>query len=66
MCIYCIYKYIMFICKDNTIEKHVREMYTPNTIKLGYTGVYSFYIDCGYTLEPPRRGGSNVYQQSIF
>ena len=23
-------------------------------------------IDCGYTLEPPRRGGSNVYPQSMF
>ena len=23
-------------------------------------------IDCGYTLEPPRRGGSNEYPQSIF
>ena len=22
-------------------------------------------IDCGYSLEPPRRGGSNVYQQSM-
>ena len=23
-------------------------------------------IDCGYSLEPPRRGGSNVYPQSMF
>ena len=23
-------------------------------------------IDCGYSLEPPRRGGSNVYSQSMF
>ena len=23
-------------------------------------------IDCGYSLEPPRRGGSNEYQQSMF
>ena len=23
-------------------------------------------IDCGYPLEPPRRGGSNEYSQSIF
>ena len=40
--------------------------------KLGYTGVYLFFlfllqnIDCGYLLEPPRRGGSNVYPQSMF
>ena len=23
-------------------------------------------IDCGYTLESPRRGGSNEYPQSMF
>ena len=23
-------------------------------------------INCGYSLEPPRRGGSNEYQQSMF
>ena len=23
-------------------------------------------IDCGYTLEPPRRGGSNEYPQSMI
>ena len=23
-------------------------------------------IDCGYTLEPPRRGGSNAYPQFAF
>ena len=41
-------------------------------VKLGFTGVYIIflisdqYIDCGYSLEPPRRGGSNEYQQSMF
>ena len=23
-------------------------------------------IDCGYSLEPPRQGGSNEYSQSMF
>ena len=23
-------------------------------------------VDCRYSLEPPRRGGSNEYQQSMF
>ena len=23
-------------------------------------------IDCGYSLEPPRRGGSNKYPQYVF
>ena len=41
-------------------------------IKLGFTGVYIIFlisaqsIDCGYSLEPPRRGGSNEYPQSMF
>ena len=40
--------------------------------KLGFIGVYIIFlisaqnIDCGYSLEPPRRGGSNVYPQSMF
>ena len=39
---------------------------------LGFTGVYIIFlistgnIDCGYSLEPPRRGGSNEYPQSMF
>ena len=28
--------------------------------------IFAQNIDCGYTLEPPRRGGSNEYQQSLF
>ena len=41
-------------------------------VKLGFTGVYIIiYISakiiyCVYSLEPPRRGGSNEYQQSMF
>ena len=41
-------------------------------VKLGFTGytlVFLFLlknIDCGYSLEPPRRGGSNEYPQSMF
>ena len=42
------------------------------TVKLGFIGVYIIFlisaqnIDCGYSLEPPRRGGSNEYPQSMF
>ena len=42
------------------------------TVKLGFTGVYIIIlisaqnIDFGYSLEPPRRGGSNEYPQSMF
>ena len=40
-------------------------------VKLGFAGVYIFKfllknIDCGYSLEPPQRGGSNEYPQSMF
>ena len=41
-------------------------------VKLGFTGVYIIFlisaqnIDCWYSLEPPRRGGSNEYQQSML
>ena len=41
-------------------------------VKMGFTGVYIIClisaqnIDCGYSLEPPRRGGSNEYPQSMF
>ena len=41
-------------------------------VKLGFTGVYIIFlisaqnIDCGYSLDPPRRGGSNEYPQSMF
>ena len=60
-----------------TPGKHVREMFiplihVPTFIKVGFTGVYLFFvfciqnIDCGYSLEPPKRGDSNVYPQSMF
>ena len=28
--------------------------------------IFAKNIDCGYTLEPPPRGGSNEYPQSMF
>ena len=28
--------------------------------------IFAQNIDCGYTLEPPRRGGPNEYPQSMF
>ena len=40
--------------------------------KLGFTRVYIIFLifakntDCEYSLEPPRRGGSNEYPQSMF
>ena len=59
---------IMKICPCNVypLEPHFY------IAKLGYAGIYLFFlfllqnIDCGYSLEPPHRGGSNVYPQSMF
>ena len=58
-------------------RKHAYIMMTPlkphfYIVKLGFTGVYIIFIfllkniDCGYSLEPPRRGCSNEYLQSMF
>ena len=57
--------------------KHVCDMNTPSNPRLLYsnTGVcrgkpifliFAQNIDCGYTSEPPRPGGSNEYPQSMF
>ena len=61
--------------------KHITKTYLYNfdplkphfyILKLGFTGVYIIFlfllknIDCGYSLEPPHRGGSNEYPQSMF
>ena len=41
-------------------------------VKLGFTGVYNIFLISAqkhrlwYSLEPPRRGGSNEYPQSMF
>ena len=41
-------------------------------VKLGFKGVYNIFlisaqnIDYEYSLEPPQRGGSNEYPQSMF
>ena len=41
-------------------------------VKLGFTGVYIIFlfllknIDCGYSLEPPHRGGSDEYHNLCF
>ena len=41
-------------------------------VNLGFAGVYIIFLillihaDCGYSLEPPQRGGSNEYQQSFL
>ena len=67
------------VCGLYTVSsrKHTYIILTPlkphyYIVKLGFTGVYIMFliaaqnIDCWYSLEPPRRGGSNEYPQSMF
>ena len=47
------------------------EILPPKKWKFSYNFFYIFHIsaqsiDCGYSLEPPRRGGSNKYPQFMF
>ena len=49
-------KYVSAVKNENLLEK--RLIRTLN--------IYAQNIDCGYMLEPPSRGGSNKYPQSMF
>ena len=69
------YRYqLPFSVQNITPEKHVHEISTPSYptfIKQNWNSQGCFMIlfqniDCGYSLEPPQRGGSNVYPQSMF
>ena len=50
------------------------ENFTSKKLKISDKKLFFFFffhisaqnIDCGYSLEPPRRGGSNGYPQSMF
>ena len=56
-----------------TLRKHAHAIYTEIfcALKIGNFQlkncdiflIFAQNIDCGYTLEPPRRGGSNEYPQ---
>ena len=60
---------------EGTSREHTYIMLTPfkpHLVKLRFTGVYIILlisaqnINCGFSLEPPDRGGSNEYSQSMF
>ena len=41
----------------------------PENFKMKNSDIFHIFaqnIDCGYSLEPPRRGGSNEYPQYVF
>ena len=45
--------FVLFVKVENFIKNDIFNIFAQN-------------IDCGYTLEPPRRGGTNEYPQSMF
>ena len=58
-----------------TLRKHAHEIYRKffgfkienfQRKKNDFSLFFPQNIDCGYALEPPRRGGSNEYPQSMF
>ena len=54
----CLFKYIEnFISKNGKFSDKKNSDIVP---------ISAQNIDCGYSLEPPRRGGSNKYPQSMF
>ena len=50
------YTEIFKVVKTKKIQKKIFDIFL----------IFAQNIDCGYTLEPPRRGGSNEYPQSMF
>ena len=72
---YCLYKSRCEKKADTVITKTRLFKYTENfTTKNGNFSdknsdifhISAQNMDCGYWLEPPRRGGSNEYPQSMF
>ena len=63
--------YIFFLITKTRLFKYT-ENFTTKKWKFSDKKIQIFFhisalnIDCGYSLEPPRRGGSNEYPQSMF
>ena len=48
------------------IENFTNKIWKKNHKNSDIFHISAQNIDCGYSLEPPRRGGSNEYPQSMF
>ena len=60
-----------FTLRKHTYSNIVKFFYHQNTESFQLKMLIFFHIsaqniNCGYSLEPPRRGGSNEYSQSMF
>ena len=60
----------VFYCENTPIQIYIEKFTTKNwkfsDKKSDCLNISAQKIDCGYSLEPPRRGGSNEYPQSMF
>ena len=66
-----IIKFIPFFITKTHLFKYIEIFSTKKNETFQMKNSGSFHIsaqniDCGYWLEPPRRGGSNEYPQSMF
>ena len=70
-CVVCLVKKVRIITKTRLYNFDPLKPHFY-IVKQGFTGVYIIFlillknIDCRYSLEPPRRGGSHEYPQSMF
>ena len=73
------YLKLALILIENLVQHTLRKHAYSNILKIWPPKIENFQIknsdicpisawniDCGYSLEPPRRGGSNEYPQSMF
>ena len=59
----------MYITKTCPCNKQIFSALKIENFQLKNFDIFLIFaqnIDCGYTLEPPRRGGSYKYPQSMF
>ena len=65
---------VLIISTSMSLQKHacsnIKKISPPKTEKFQIKNSDIFHIsaqniDCGYPLQPPRRGGSNEYPQSM-
>ena len=63
--------FFIFVITKTLLFKYIENFTTKKRkiIRLKNSNIFHISaqsIDCGYSLEPPRRGGSNEYPQSMF
>ena len=69
--LYRLYVFTLSFSLRNHAYSNIQKISPPKTENFQIKNSYIFHIsaqniDCGYLLEPPRRGGSNEYPQSMF